>query len=289
MNDQSQLSFARTAWSTLEPCHALIYFAPEARQAYTQAGLKGYWMGYFASRSAPLGAVPVEVVTATFYNFHPRMIGRALPDAWSFSTPERVIQVRLSAADAALRRLLGERMGSQEVAEAAELAREATRGCSVVGRALYATYAALPWPQESHLVLWHAATLLREFRGDGHVAALLGEGIDGCEAHVLQVGMGNVTKEVILPSRGWNEEEWQAAIQSMQRKGLLDNEGQITVSGKTLHSEIEKRTDFLALPPWQHLGEERSKRLLELVRPLSISIIEQGGIPMPNPMGLPRP
>jgi hypothetical protein len=121
------------------------------------------------------------------------------------------------------------------------------------------------------------------------VVALLGEGIDGCEAHILQVSMGTITKEMVLPNRGWSEEEWQAAIQSMQHKGFLDNEGQITTSGKELHRDIEKRTDFLALPPWQHLGEERCKRLLELARPLSLSIVEQGGVPVPNPIGVPRP
>ncbi len=287
--DQLDLSGARTAWRVLEPYHAMIYFAPEARAAYAAAGLKGFWMGYFASRAAPLGSVPASVVTATFFNFHPSMVARAIPDAWRFSSPERVLQARFQAADAALRRLLGSQLASNEIAEAAELAKEAVAGCSVAGRPLFAAYSALQWPTEPHLVLWHAATLLREFRGDGHVVALLAEGLDGCEAHLTLVGTGTVPREAIQPHRGWSDEEWEAARQRLQRRGLLDENGPLTPAGIALRQTVEDRTDLLALPPWQHLGRERSARLVSLVRPLSISIVDQGGIPMPNPMGVPRP
>lgn len=147
-------------------------------------------MGYFALRAAPLGAVPASVVAATFFNFHPRMITRAIPDAWRFSGPEQILEARFQTADSALRREGGAQIAESQVAEAAELAREAVSGCSLAGRPLFAAYQALPWPIEPHLVLWHAATLLREFRGDGHVAALLAEGLDGCEAHLSLVGTG---------------------------------------------------------------------------------------------------
>ncbi|GCE23397.1 hypothetical protein KDK_71970 [Dictyobacter kobayashii] len=155
---------SRVAWTMLEPYHAMIYFAPEARAAYSAAGLKGYWMGYFASRAAAMGPVPASVVTATFYNFHPAMVARAIPDAWRLSTPEQILSARLGAADAALRRLLGETITSFELTEAAEIARTAAEACTVAGRPLFAGHAALPWPDQPHLVLWHATTLLREFR-----------------------------------------------------------------------------------------------------------------------------
>ena len=136
------------------------------------------------------------------------------------------------------------------------------------------------------MVLWHAATLLREFRGDGHVAALLSEGIDGCEAHVLQVAAGNTTRESVQPSRGWSDEEWEAAIGRLQTRGLLDQMGQFTEQGKALHQHIEDRTDLLALPPWAYLGKERVERLLSLVEPLRATILAQGAMPIPNPAGL---
>jgi hypothetical protein len=287
--NQLELSSARAAWRVFEPYHAMIYFAPEARLAYTAAGLKGFWMGYFASRAAPLGAVPGSVVTATFFNFHPQMVARAIPDAWRFSHPEQVLQARFQAADAALRRLLGARVDSDEVAEAADLARKAATSCPVAGRALFAAYHEVPWPTEPHLVLWHAATLLREFRGDGHVVSLVAAGLDGCEAHITLAGTGHVPREALQPNRGWSDEDWEAACQRLRQRGLLDEAGLLTPAGVLLRQEVEDRTDLLALPPWLHLEKEQHARLLSLVRPLSTSIIDQGGIPMPNPMGVPRP
>ncbi|GAC1364306.1 MAG: hypothetical protein NVSMB44_23380 [Ktedonobacteraceae bacterium] len=287
--NKPDLSFVRTAWRVLEPYHAMIYFSPEARAAFKDAGLKGYWMGYFAARSAPLGIVPTPVVSALFYNFHPRMVNRALPDAWSFTTPERMRELRLQSADVTLRRLLGEPINWDEVAEAAELARQAAENCPVEGRALFAAFAALPWPTEPHLVLWHATTLLREFRGDGHVAALLGAGIDGCQAHIMQVASGKTPRKDIQTNRGWSDEEWEASQQRMLQRGLLDAHGQFTPAGRALYQSIEERTDQLALPPWQHLGAEKATRLISLVRPLSSRVVEQGGVPMPNPIGVPKP
>jgi hypothetical protein len=280
---------ARLAWKTLEPYHAMIYFAPEAREAYTAAGLKGYWMGYFASRVAAMGPVSANVVAATFFNFHPRMVARAIPDAWRFSSPEQVLAARVGSADAALRRLLGEQVNAAELVEAADLARQAVEGCDVAGRPLFAAHLSLPWPTEPHLVLWHAATLLREFRGDGHVAALLAESLDGCEAHLTLVGTGSAPRETVQPSRGWTDEEWEAARQRLVSRGWLDATGALTERGWAGRQAVEERTNELAMAPWRHLGDEKFARLLSLVRPLSGRIVEQGGVPIPNPMGLSWP
>ncbi|HET8842175.1 MAG TPA: hypothetical protein VFN35_11945 [Ktedonobacteraceae bacterium] len=280
------LALARRARQMFEPYHAMIFFAPEARQAFLDLGLKGFWMGYFASRSAPLGPASAAVVTATFYHFHPTMVARALPDAWRIASPEQVLEVRLQAADVALRRLLGDQIMSAEMREAADLAKEATRGCFVHGRALFAGYTQLPWPKEPHLVLWHATTLLREHRWDGHMAALLTEGIDGCEAHLTYVGTGEVSRATMQPIRGWSDEEWDAAAKRLQQRGLLDEHELLTPTGRQVRQAIEDRTNLLALPPWQYLGRERSERLLALAQPFSQRIVDQGGIPPVNPMGL---
>lgn len=280
---------ARLVWKAMEPYHAMIYFAPEAREGYTAAGLKGYWMGYFASRSAAMGPVPAQVVVATFFNFHISMVARAIPDAWKFSTPEKVLAARWSAADVALRRLLSEHIDSLALAEAAELARQAVEGCDVAGRALFGAHLSLPWPSEPHLALWHAATLLREFRGDGHVAALLAEGLDGCEAHVSLVAMGNAPREAVQPHRGWSDAEWMAAQERLISRGWLDAEGALTQRGRVGRQAIEERTNELAMPPWRRLGPDKHARLIELVKPLSGLLVERGGIPIPNPMGLSWP
>jgi hypothetical protein len=280
---------ARRMWHALEPYHAMIYFAPEARDAYTAAGLKGYWMGYFASRAAAMGSVQANVVAAVFYNFHPRMVGRAIPDAWRFSLPEAVLAARYGAADAALRRLLGEAVSSSEVAEAATLARRAVEACQVAGRPLFAGHLALPCPEAPHMVLWHAATLLREYRGDGHMAALLANGLDGCEAHLTLVGTGAVPREAVQPHRGWSDEEWDAAATRLRERGLLDDGNMLTPRGAAVRLAVEELTNQLAEPPWHHLGKADCERLYALASSLSDKIVRSGGIPIPNPMGLSWP
>lgn len=283
------ISLPRAMWKVLEPYHAMIYFAPEARAAYSEAGLKGYWMGYFASRSAAMGPVGPGVVAAAFYNFHPRMVARAIPDAWRFSSPEHILAARYASADAALRRLLGDAAEGPAIEEAAQLASTAASACEVAGRPLFAAHSAHPWPKAAHMRLWHAATLLREYRGDGHVAALLVSGIDGCEAHVTLVGTGTVTREAIQPHRGWSDEEWEAAETRLRARGWLDESGMLTQAGRDARAWVEARTDALAARPWQALGADDCARLRELAFTLSDTIVRAGGVPIPNPMGLPWP
>ncbi|HWE55090.1 MAG TPA: hypothetical protein VG435_06230 [Acidimicrobiales bacterium] len=161
---------ARKTWRTVEPLHGMIYFAPEADDSYAAIGIKGNRTGYFASRSAAFGAAPAEVVISTFYNFHPGLVRRCIPSAWEQATPADVLGARLEVVDRALERLLGaDALASPEMAEAAGLARTAAEAATddVAGRPLFAAHASLPWPQPAHLVLWHAQTLLREYRGDG--------------------------------------------------------------------------------------------------------------------------
>src|SRR5947209_16725492 len=170
---------ARKTWRTLEPIHGLIYFAPEAAERYTALGIEGR-AGYFASRAAAMGPVSAEVVIATFFNFNPDLVRAAIPAAWHTTSTDKLIGARLDAADAALRRALGDAVGTPEMARAAALARTAADAAcdQLEGRPLFAAHARLGWPGEPHLVLWHAQTLLREYRGDGHVAALTTSGLN---------------------------------------------------------------------------------------------------------------
>jgi hypothetical protein len=272
---------ARRMWQAMEPYHALVYFAPERQAAYEGVGLKGGWMGYFASRSAAMGPVPAQVVVATFYNFHPRLVHRAIPDAWALAPPERILAARYRVADAALRRLLGDAAGAAEVAAAAKLARRALAAGEPLGRPLFAGHLALPWPDEPHLELWHACTLLREFRGDGHVASLLVEGIDGCEANVLQAAAGRAPGDVLRGWRGWSQEEWDAAVERLRRRGWLDADGALTETGTVGRDGIEYRTDELALAPWRRLGEDGCTRLWKLLHGPVAAILAGGGVPQP--------
>ncbi|SDT17188.1 SCO6745 family protein [Actinoplanes derwentensis] len=271
---------ARNAWRSAEPLHGLIYFVPEARERYAALGLDAT-EGYFASRSAAMGPVGPGPVTATFFNFNPRLVARALPAAWERTTPAAVLEARVEAAGAALTRLLGEAVDSPELREAADLARRAAESAAAYpqGRPLFAAHVALPWPEQPHLVLWHAQTVLREFRGDGHVAALLLSGLSGLEAVVLHVASGEIPRRFLQLSRGWSAEEWDAAVAGLRERGLVDgDEPALSEGGRALRASIEETTDRLAAPAYAVLGVDGCTRLAELTRPLSRTVVKAGAL-----------
>jgi hypothetical protein len=283
-------SLARRAWKHFEPIHAIVYFVPESRDRYAAAGLRGGWMGYFASRSAPMGAVGPDVVTAVFHNFAPAMVHRAIPDAWSYSSPPRVLAARLDVVDAALRRLWADDVDSPEVAEAADIALEAAKHLREDGRPLYAGHAGLPVPGAPHLALWHACTLLREHRFDGHVAALTVHGLDGLEAVITAHADGEgVDAATMRGYRGWSEDEWQGAEERLRARDLLDGSGALTAAGQTLRTAVEETTDLLAAAPWTQTDESRRERLLSLLRDLVPKLLGPGGLVYPNPIGVSPP
>jgi hypothetical protein len=274
---------ARQMWRTLEPYHGLVYFSHHAAAAYAALGIEGQ-AGYFASRAAALGPVPAEVVIATFYNFDPRVVRAAIPAAWQVATPAALLDARLSAVDAALREALGDDVvASDEMAAAAEAARRAAGGCTPDGRPLYAAHAALPWPDEPHLVLWLAVTQLREFRGDGHIAALVVAEVDPCEAlvtHGADLGSA-VSDDVLQRTRGWPDEDWAAAADRLRARGWLDAGGAFTPEGEAARQRIEQTTDDLAMAPWRLLGEDACADLRRTVRPWSRAIVESGALGRP--------
>jgi hypothetical protein len=270
-------TLARKAYKTLEPLHVICYFAPEPNAGVNALGVKGERRAYFASRSAPMGRVSLEVVVATFFNFAPVIVAKAIPSVWEITTPEAVTAARYAGVDAAYRRILGDDvLGSEEMAEAAALAREATTVCNPAGRPLYAAHAALEWPAEPHLQLFHAQTLLREYRGDAHVAALTLAGLDGVEALVGYAPLGQgMPVSMLRATRCWSDEDWDAATVRMQERGLLAEDGSLTEAGLAQRQAMEAQTDLASAAPYLHLGEERVTRLRDLARPWSRTMSEQ--------------
>jgi hypothetical protein len=265
---------ARRTWRTAELIHGFVYFAPEPTQAYAALGLSPR-AGYFASRSAPMGATSAEVVIATFFNFEPAHVRRSMAGVWDNVTPTALLDVRRDAAGVALRRMLGPEVAeSSDVEEAAGLARRAAQAaCThLSGKPLFAGHASLPWPDDPLLALWHAQTLLREFRGDIHIAAMTAEGIDGCEALVTHAATGDITREILQGSRVWSDDQWDAAVESLQAKGHLDSDGSFTDNGAESRQRIEDQTDSGALVAYAALGDEGCKRLRFLCRPMSETI-----------------
>ncbi|MGH9210699.1 MAG: SCO6745 family protein [Acidimicrobiales bacterium] len=275
-----QSIMARKMWRTLEPYHAMIYFSSPATEAYRALGVRGR-AGYFASRSAAMGAVSADVVVATFYNFAPGLVRSAIPAAWEAASPAQFQDARRRAADTTLRELLGDEVvGSPEMRAAAELARAAALACTAEGRPLYAGHAGLAWPDEPHMVLWHAVTLLREFRGDGHVTALMLAGLDGCEALVTHAaaGGGILGPDVLKVTRAWPEDEWDAARERLRSRGWLAEDDTLTPAGDDARERVERQTDELAMAPWLALGEELCDQLRAQVRPFSQAIVTGGGV-----------
>ena len=268
-------TLARKMWRTLEPYHGMIYFSSHAADAYRQLGITGQ-RGYFASRSAAMGAVGAEVVVATFFNFNPALVHDAIPAAWEAAPPSAWLDARVGAVDRSLREALGDdAVASADVERAAVLARRAAEACGTPGRALFAGHAGLAWPDEPHLVLWHAITLLREYRGDGHIAVLVDEGLDGCEALVTHGADGAVPAAILQSTRGWSDAQWAAARGRLEARGWLDGDA-ATPTGTEARRRIEDRTDELAMAPWSAIGQDDADELRALVRPFSRTISESG-------------
>ena len=277
---------ARRLWEAVEPLHAAMYFHPGAGAAFRSIGLKGFWMGYFASRAAALGPVGPQVVTAAFYGFAPAMVARAVPDCWSRATTAEVLALRYRLAAEALA-APATRFAAEVPPLADELVVAAGR-LSFEGRILGAAHAALPVPDEPLLRLWWACTVLREHRGDGHVAALLAHGISPVEAHVLKVAAGEATQAALEPARGWSGDEWAAARLGLFARSLLTEDGRLTDDGALLRSVIEHTTDIAAEPGWWALGGgDASDDVVDRLAALSAVLIAEGGIPFPNAVGLP--
>ena len=288
---------ARAMWTLFEPVHAVIYFAPEARGAFEDAGLRGFWRGYFAGRAAPLGPTGPAVVTASFFNFAPAFVARAIPAVWDLISPEDALRIRLAGADAALRGLLAGREAEAELA--ANLLWQAIGELDFSGRVLAAANAALAVPggdlssgesssgESSSLArLWQAATLLREHRGDGHFAALAAADIDGCEAVALRCCI-DLRREDLQPVRGWTDEAWDNALAGLADRGWVGADGRLTSAGQAAHDAVENATDWAAARPWARLGADATAELAGVLTPLAKACAAV--VPYPSPIGVPAP
>ncbi|RZT87084.1 hypothetical protein EV383_3991 [Pseudonocardia sediminis] len=277
---------ARRLWEIYEPLHDVVYFTPECRAAADDLGLRGFWMGYFALRAAPLGAVGPGAVTAAFHGFHRDRVARALPDAWTFTTPERAVAARERGSVAALQRLAGQAAAAVDLGRAADLAWDAVAGADCAGRVLAGANLDLPRSSDPLTAVWQACTTLREHRGDGHVAVLLARGIGPLEAHLVKTASGESDPDRMRLARRWPDEEWSAAVASLQRRGWLDDAGSLTDAGSGEHAEVERLTDAAATGPWEALGAEGTEELAALLGPLTGAVVRSGEIPAGNPVGL---
>ncbi|WP_199433303.1 SCO6745 family protein [Qaidamihabitans albus] len=278
---------ARSLWVSLETVHDVTYFTPQARVAHEAVGLRGFWRGYVAMRSAPLGAVGAATVTAVFHNFAPSFLARSLPAVWEVVSPAAALAARAEGAAAALDAYVPWLRADSRLPEVLDVLHRLVSAVSWAGRPLAAANGGLDRPEDPVAVVWQAATTLREHRGDGHVAVLVAEGIDGVEAHVLR-DAADGSRSLTLPNRGWTDAAWAEAAGRLAARGLLAPAGGLTTEGAALREHIERRTDELAAGPYATLRPGEQALLEEVLRPAARTLAG-AVVPLPNPVGAPAP
>jgi hypothetical protein len=267
-------SLARRLYELVEPLAVITYTEEEPTAAVMALGLPGMWDAYFAGRAAPLGRdVPAAVVHALFYSFAPGEVARHLPHVWELITPEAAIAAREAGSVAALRRILGDLADDPAVARSADLLTTAGTSAPVEGRALYAALRTLPLPTEPVARLWHGANLLREHRGDGHVAALVGEGIGGTEAHVLHALSQGMPAEDFGRVSHLPKAQLAAVVEGMRTRGLIGEDGWLTEAGRQTKERVEARTDQLAARAYDVLGPDELDQLVSDLEPLAAALL----------------
>jgi hypothetical protein len=268
---------ARRLYELTEPISLVNFFSEEPNDAMAALGFCNYWDGYFAGRSAPLGRVPAEVVHAAFYNFAEGEVARHIPQVWSTTTPEAAHAAREQGCVAALRRILGDLVELPGLARAAELLAQAATSAPTEGRVMFAGLRTLPMPEEPVARLWHAANMLREHRGDGHIAALVTERIGGTEAHVLSaLDLGIYPAESFGRIHHLPRARLAEVMDGLRNRGLLDGSGRLTDAGRATKARIELLTDALAEAPYDGLEPEELDELIAVLEPISARLEATG-------------
>jgi hypothetical protein len=280
---------ARRLHHRLETIHAVTYFAEESRAASADIGFKGFWMGYFGFRAAPLGPVGPGVVEAIFANFAPRRVRKAIPDAWSFASPADAVEARRTSAVATLRRVAEPQLDAIAPVVVDRL-QAMVDAADHLGRPLFAANRDLGTPDDPGGALWQLATCLREQRGDGHVAVQAASGLDPVEMHLIYALGSGFPGEVLQQSRDWTDDEWAAGVERLVGRGLLIDAFAPTDAGKALHHHIEETTDELSLRALlDGVGDvDAILALADDLTPLAQAVSSSGILPFPNPVGLPE-
>ncbi|KAB2810827.1 MarR family transcriptional regulator [Pimelobacter simplex] len=267
---------ARRMFDLTEPIALVNFFADEPNEAMAELGFRNYWDGYFAGRSAPLGMVPAEVVHAAFYNFAEGEAARHVPKVWRTTTPEAAHAARERGCVAGLRRILGDLVATPGLARAAELLAQAAVSAPTEGRVMYAGLRSLPVPDEPVARLWHAANLVREHRGDGHIAALVSERVGGLEAHVLSaLDLGIHPPESFGRIHHLPPALLAEVMGGLRERGLVDAEGHFTPAGRAVKDRVEALTDVLAAAPYEGLAPAELDELVTLLEPIAARLREE--------------
>jgi hypothetical protein len=272
------MAVRRRFWQGIEVIHDVVYFAPDIRERFDAIGLKGWWMAYFASRSAALGTPGPRLVTALFYGFAPPMVERVLPDAWAMADRGAILDTRFQLA----RDALTPAVADLDIDPLATVLETVVDGLDFAGRPLAAAHASVDRPEDAVGRLWWAASVLREYRGDSHIALLTTNDLDGTEANALAVADGRAPERQ-REARGWTEDEWAAAFTRLERRGWVDTGQAITPDGHAFRTQLEDDTDRVSSASFTDemhaLAEAAEDSLVDLARAIKAS----GAVTFPNP------
>jgi len=273
-----QTALTRRFAKAAEPLHSCAYYAEEINR-FTEMGYSGWWHAYFAYRSAPMGKATAQQVMDAFYNFAPRMVDKAVPNCWEVMSPSQVRQTQLLLVDRALHRIFGDYKAQRELAYVSEVLKTSIPELDTKERPLFAAWAGEPWPDSPLLDLWHATTLLREYRFDGHNSALRQAGLSGLGCHLMMAADGRGTPEIIQKIRGWSHEEWKQEAAELRSRGWITSDGQHTPLGRSVRRGVELATDQNAQAIVVNLGDERSGKVLEVLEQVAAFLIETDVVP----------
>ena len=270
---ETMSSIARRMFELVEPIGVIPYSADEPNEAMFALGFTNYWDTYFAGRAAPLGLAPAEVVDALFYNFAPGEVARHIPKVWRTTTPESAIATRQSGCANALRRILGDRVDSPAFACATELLIKAAISAPSEGRPMYAALRTIAIPDDVVTRLFHAASLLREHRGDGHIAALMVEDVGRLEAHVLLALDMNMPAEKFGRIHHLPPAQLAAVINGMRDRRLIGDDGWLSEQGRAVKQRVESLTDRLAARPYESLTAGELDELIDALEPIAAVLL----------------
>lgn len=271
-------------WRSVEALHSVVYVAPDARQRYEAIGLKGRWMSYVASRSAALGTPSAPLVVATFHGFAPRLVERAVPDAWRLADVDAVLHTRLALA----REALAPGLEGHDVETLAQRLAGVVERVDLAGKPLAAAERSLPVPCDAVGALWRHASVLRELRGDAHVSVLVTAGLGGAAANALQVALGRVPEHQ-REVRGWTEREWAEALEDLHRRGWVDADGQGTDTGRAARERLEDATDRAVDASLDTEATAHAVSVEAALTAAARSVVASGAISYPNPIGATAP
>jgi hypothetical protein len=268
----------RALRDAIEPFHSICYFAEDVKARYLELGMHP-WASYFGQRAAPMGAVGAEVVTSTFYGFSPSLVAKSVPTVWSRLSPEQAWEDRVSSVGAVLARSVAAATTDEDLERAIAIGEQMVSAFVPGGRPLGTAHAAMPRPPGRLPHLWVVVSALREYRGDGHVAALVTHGVGPLESMATSTGYSNLSLRFHQRGRGWSEDDWSAGVERARVAGWLDDSGRLTDAGESMRQNVERSTDATMSEVIGAVSQPDAAFFTKLVGALSRTLVESGGFP----------